>query len=369
MHFPGDQHGQRAPQVPAEPDRPLQRLVHVARRAGDQVVQRVRGELLLDREHGQVTGDLQRGDQRRLLDRDPGRPGQALRAADGEHPAVPHLAGPDDRGRPGRAGLGVLVHARDQPAAGHPAAPLPGVQSPDVRGLGGGARGGGQRVAGRVADHHVGAGQDLGQLAGQPGQAAAGQRDAQERVVDLLPAGQRGRLPVDDRLEGLAQHVVQRRRGRDDHDREGGPVGQLDRVGGHLGEVLVQLDAEPGQPLGGQLLDQPAELSGLAGQRVSGGEQELVLLGPADDVRHGHDVEPADHAVQAVGAGDDPGPAHGVLAEHLADGQPVDRDLPAAPAASGQRDDAGPSAVPGHGLPLRIASGAGSGGSSARTRA
>ena len=35
---------------------------------------------------------------------------------------------------------------------------------------------------------------------------------------------------------------------------------------------------------------------------------------------------------QAVGA-DDPGSAHGVLAEHLADGQPVDWDLPAAPSA------------------------------------
>jgi hypothetical protein len=227
------------------------------------------------------------------------------------------------------------VHARDQPGGVHPAAAVGQVLSPERLPQGAGLRGGGQRVAGRIADHHVGAGQDLGQLAGQPGQAAAGQRDAQERVVDLLPAGQRGRLPVNDRLERLAEHVVQRRGGRDHDDREGGPVGQFHCVGRDFGQVLVQLDAQPGQSVGGQLLDQPAELPRLPGQRVAGGQQELVLLGPADDVRHRHDVEPPDHAVEPVGTRDDPGAAHGVLAEHLADGQPVDRDLAAAPPAPG----------------------------------
>ena len=134
-------------------------MVHVGRRAGDQVVQRVRRELLLDREHGKITGDLQRGHQRRLLDRQASHPGQALRPAHREHEPVPHVTGADDRGRPVRPGLVAGVHARDQPGGVHQAA---GVA--EVAGRGAGPGGGGQRVAGRVADDHVRTGQDLGQL-------------------------------------------------------------------------------------------------------------------------------------------------------------------------------------------------------------
>ena len=219
-----------------------QRVVHVGRRAGDQVVQRVRRELLLDREHGQITGDLQRGHERRLLDRQVGHPGQALRPAHREHEPVPHVTGADDRGRPVRPGLVVGMHARGQPGGVHQAAGV-------------------AEAAAWAPDRVVAAsGYPVGSqmTTSAPGRTPASSSHSRARpppvsamrkegVVDLLPSGQRGRLPVDDRLERLAQHVIERRRGGDHHDRETGPVGQLDRRQRHLGEVLVQLDAQARQ--------------------------------------------------------------------------------------------------------------------------
>ncbi len=157
--------------------------------------------------------------------------------------------------------------------------------------------------------------------------------------MNLLPSGQRGRLPVNDRLERLAQHVIKRRRGGDHYDREARPVGQRHRCWRHLGEVLVQFHAEARQAVSGQLLDQLAELLRLAGQRVSSSQQELILLGPPDDVRHRHGIEPPDEAVKPIGSGDDLRPAHGFQAEHFADRQRVGRGLAAAPPTAGQRDD------------------------------
>ena len=104
--------------------------------------------------------------------------------ADGEYESVTYIACADDPGCPVRLGLGIFVHARDQPGRVHDA-----VRILELPGRGARSRGGGQRVSSRVADDHDGTEKYLSELVAQPGQAAAGQRDAKERVMNLLSSG------------------------------------------------------------------------------------------------------------------------------------------------------------------------------------